>query len=610
MCGIVAYVGNKPAQNILMQGLRRLEYRGYDSAGILVVTKNKKLKRVRSVGNVDELQKKLKNQKLAGAIGIAHTRWATHGGVTEKNAHPHFGQQGTVALAHNGIIENYQYLKQKYLANHKFKSETDTEVLAHLIEKFHAKLSLKKSVEKTLGLIGGTYGLVVISAKEPDKIMVARSGSPLAIGLGKNQNIIASDATPILPHTRKIIYLDDGEYAEITAEECQIYRLGTKGEIDKKAQKIDWTMEQAQKAGFEHFMLKEIHDQPIVIMDAVRGRLRPKEGSARMGGFNMTDLQAQKIKQITLLACGTANYACMVGKYLFERLAQIPTNAEIGSEFRYRNPVIDNKTLVFSVSQSGETLDTLVSQREAKRKGARVRGIVNVVGSTIAREADGGTYIHAGPELSVASSKAFTNMLMILTLYAVYFGRLRKMSFETGSKIIKEIQKLPGKVNQILEQAQAIKKAAKNYAGYKNMLFLGRGINYPIALEGSHKLKELSYIHSEAYPAGEMKHGANALLDPKFPVVAIATKNNLYEKMISNLEEVKARKSPILAVATKGDKKIQQLTQDVIYVPKTIEILEPVLNVIPFQLLAYYSACELKRNVDQPRNLAKSVTVE
>ncbi|MBD3299795.1 MAG: glutamine--fructose-6-phosphate transaminase (isomerizing) [Candidatus Moranbacteria bacterium] len=608
MCGIISYVGRKKAGPIIFAGLRRLEYRGYDSAGIVTVDKGK-FHRVRSVGNIDALSKKLGKKELKGSYGIGHTRWATHGGVTLENAHPHYGEDGEVAVAHNGIIENYRELKEKYLKNHTFKSQTDTEVLAHLIEKFAKEMSLKKAVEKVLALVTGTYGLAVVSVKEPNKLIVARLGSPLAIGIGEKEYFVASDATPILPYTREIIYLDDQEYAEITLDGCQIYKLN-QGKVAKESQTIDWSAEEAQKEGFEHFMLKEIHDQPKVIQDAFRGRLREKIGSSYMGGFNMTDKQAREIDRIVLLACGTASYACMVGEYVFERLAKIPTDFEVGSEFRYRNPILDEKTLVFSVSQSGETLDTLVSQREAKRKGANVRGLVNVVGSTIAREADGGTYIHAGPELSVASSKAFTNMVTVLIMYALYFGRLHDLSFEDGLKIIEEFKKLPQKMESILKEAPKIKKLAQKYSKYKNFLYLGRGINFPIALEGSHKLKELSYIHSEAYPAGEMKHGANALLASDFPVVAIATKNDLYDKMESNLQEVKARKSPILAIATKGDKKIQKTVSDVIYIPKTIEILEPILNVIPLQLFAYYVSVDLKRNIDQPRNLAKSVTVE
>ena len=608
MCGIIGYVGEKQAGPILLAGLRRLEYRGYDSAGMVTLI-NKKFTRIRSVGNIDQLEKKIGKKMPQSHIGIAHTRWATHGGVTEENAHPHFGSAGKIAIAHNGIIENFKEIKKKYLKQIKFTSQTDSEVLAHLIELFSKKGTLKKATERALKLVRGTYGLVVLSTENPEEIIVARSGSPLAIGIGEKEYFIASDASPILPYTRKIIYLDDGELAQITKNECNLFKIG-KGAINKKAENIEWNTEEAEKEGYRDFMLKEIFDQPEVFLDAIRGRLREKEGSVHMGGFNMTDAQARKIKHINLIACGTAFYAGLVGEYLFERLAQIPSKAQVSSEFRYRNPIVNEESLVFAISQSGETLDTLASLREAKRKGGKVRGIVNVIGSTIAREADGGTYIHAGAELAVASTKAFTNMLAILTLYALYFGRLKKLSFETGKNIVEELKKIPAKMNEALKEAPKIKRIAKKYKKYKNMLFLGRGLNFPVALEGSMKLKETSYIHSEATPAGEMKHGINALLDKNFPVVGIATKNNLYEKMWSNLEEVKSRKSPLLIIATKGDKKIKEITKDVIYVPKTIDILEPLINTIPLQLFAYYLAVELGRNVDRPRNLAKSVTVE
>ncbi|MBU2025353.1 glutamine--fructose-6-phosphate transaminase (isomerizing), partial [Patescibacteria group bacterium] len=522
----------------------------------------------------------------------------------------HLGKSGRIAIAHNGIIENYRELKEKHLKGYKLNSQTDTEILAHLIDKFSKKeKNLQKAVESALKLVEGTYGLVVISLDEPAKIIAARCGSPLAIGVGKDEHFIASDASPILPYTRKIIYLDDGEMAVVTGENCELFRIG-EGEISKEIQHIEWNTEEAQKGGYANFMLKEIYDQPEVYMDAIRGRIREKEGSAHMGGFNMSDEQARKIERVVMLACGTASYAGMVGKYLFEKMAQLPTDCEVGSEYRYRNPIVDKKTLIFAISQSGETLDTLASLREAKRKGGHVRGIINVIGSTIARESDGGTYIHAGPELAVASTKAFTNMLAILTLYALYFGRLHKMSFETGQKIVQELKEIPKKMNEVLGQAENLKRLAKKYKKYKNMLFLGRGLNFPVALEGSHKLKEISYIHSEAYPAGEMKHGVNALLEKDFPVLGIATRNSLYEKMISNLEEVRARKSPLIVLATKGDDKARELSHDVIYVPQTMEILEPLINTIPLQLFAYYLAVELKRDVDRPRNLAKSVTVE
>jgi glucosamine--fructose-6-phosphate aminotransferase (isomerizing) len=608
MCGIIGYVGKKPATPLLIAGLRRLEYRGYDSAGIALLSQGK-ITRIRSVGNIQKLEEKIGKKILTGTTGIAHTRWATHGGVTQANAHPHFGPKEHIALVHNGIIENYQELKAKYLKDHQLSSETDTEVLAHLIELFCEKLPLKKAVEKTLKKVRGTYGLVVFSKDEPNKIITARRGSPIAIGVGDDEYFVASDASPILPYTRKIIYLDDGEMAEITPQSCDLFKIGV-GSITKEAEQIEWNTEETQKGGFPTFMLKEIFEQPAVFLDAIRGRIRDKEASARMGGFNMTDEQSRKIKKIVLISCGTANYAAMIGKYLIEKIAHIPTEVEIGSEFRYRNPIINKSTLVFAISQSGETLDTLASLKEAKRKGAQVRGIVNVVGSTIAREAGAGTYIHAGPEMAVASTKAFVNMIAILVLYALYFGRLKKTSFETGEHILKALKEIPEKMNRILAQAETIKKIAKKYKRFGNFLFLGRGLNYPIALEGSHKLKEISYIHSEAYPAGEMKHGVNALLSKDFPVLGIATQNGLYEKMISNLEEVRARRSPLIALASEGDQEIGKIANDVIFVPKTLEILEPLLNTVPLQLFAYYLATELKRDVDRPRNLAKSVTVE
>lgn len=608
MCGIIGYIGSQEAGPLLISGLRRLEYRGYDSAGLVIVS-DSKLKRIRAVGNIDELEKTAGKDLPKGTIGIAHTRWATHGGVTEENAHPHFGVNKRIALVHNGIIENYRELKEKYLSGHKFVSETDTEILAHLIEKYAEKYPLKEAVEHALKKVHGTYGLAVLSLDNPDEIVVARSGSPLAIGIGNGEYFIASDATPIIPHTREVIYLDDGEIAEIKKTGYTMYRIG-EGHIDKKSETIEWSAEEAERGGFDHFMLKEIFDQPTVFLDAIRGRVYPEEGLARLGGFNMTENEARKIDRIVLLACGTAHYAGLVGKYLFERLALIPTEVDVASEFRYRNPIINERTLVFAISQSGETLDTLASLREAKRKGGHVRGIVNVVGSTIAREAQGGTYIHAGPELAVASTKAFTNMMTILILYALYFGRLKKLSLETGVKFIKELEQIPGKMNEVLSESDKIKEIALKYKNFEHMLFLGRGINYPVALEGSHKLKEISYIHSEAYPAGEMKHGVNALLDKDFPVLGIATENSLYDKMASNLQEVKARKSPLIVMANKGDKKIEELTEDIIRVPKTIDILEPLVNVIPLQLFAYHIAVALGRNVDRPRNLAKSVTVE
>src|SRR3989338_3383462 len=606
MCGIVGYVGKKEALPILIQGLRDLEYRGYDSAGVAVLHGNT-INREREVGKVDFLVKKINTKTLPGSMGIAHTRWATHGGVTEANAHPHVVGKGKLALVHNGIIENYRELK-KELKDQNLESETDSEILGRLIYENYEG-DLLAAVQKVLPKVRGTYGLLVMHADHPGELVAARLGSPLVVGLSDGEYYIASDVTPMLPFTKQVTFLDDGEVADISLSGLKIFNL--KDElIQKGITQIDWDIEKAQKGGFENFMLKEIFDQPTVFEDAIRGRLDMKEGTAKLGGLNMTLAEMQKINRIILIACGTASYACMVAKYAFERLAGIPTEVDVSSEFRYRDPVLDKHTLVFGVSQSGETIDTIMALREAKRKGGVTRGIVNVIGSTIARETGAGTYIHAGPELAVASTKAYTNMVAILLLYALEFGRLRHTTVATGERIIQSLLEVPEKMNEILKQSDQIKVLAEKYKNYPNLFFLGRGINYPVAMEGSLKLKEVSYIHSEAYPGGEMKHGAIALLHKDFPVVAIMTKNQLYEKMKSNVEEIKARKSPIILVATEGDKEAQELSNDVIYVPKTMELLEPLLNTIPLQLFAYHTAVALGRDVDRPRNLAKSVTVE
>ena len=606
MCGIVGYIGKKEALPILIQGLRDLEYRGYDSAGVAILDDGK-ISREREIGKIDFLVKKINNKKLAGSTGIAHTRWATHGGVTEANAHPHVIGTGKLAIVHNGIIENYRELK-KELKDQNLESETDSEILGRLIYENYDG-DLLKAVKKVLPRVRGTYGLLVMHADHPGQLVAARLGSPLVVGRSDGEYYIASDVTPMLPFTKQVTFLDDGEVADVNLSGLKIFNL--KDElIQKGITQIDWDIEKAQKGGFENFMLKEIFDQPTVFEDAIRGRLDMKEGTAKLGGLNLTLEEMQKIKRIVLIACGTASYACMAAKYAFERLAGIPTEVDVSSEFRYRDPIIDERTLVFGVSQSGETIDTIMALREAKRKGGVTRGIVNVIGSTIARETGAGTYIHAGPELAVASTKAYTNMVAILLLYALEFGRLRHAAIATGERIIQSLLEIPEKMNEILKQSDQIKVLAEKYKNYPNLFFLGRGINYPVAMEGSLKLKEVSYIHSEAYPGGEMKHGAIALLHKDFPVVAIMTKNQLYEKMKSNVEEIKARKSPIILVATEGDKEAQELSNDVIYVPKTMELLEPLLNTIPLQLFAYHTAVALGRDVDRPRNLAKSVTVE
>jgi len=609
MCGIVGYIGNKQAFPILLQGLRRLEYRGYDSAGVaLLEGKDKGIERVRSVGKIEKLAEKTKDKTVPGSVGIAHTRWATHGGVTLENAHPHVGCEGKLAMVHNGIIENYRELKDTLGNTHTIVSETDSEILAHLIES-HYTGDLREAVQAALKHVRGTYGLVVMHQDHPDCLVVARMGSPIVIGVGEGEYFVGSDATPMLAYTKKVMFLEDGEMAEVCSTGVQTFTL-TDETVTKCVEEIEWDDEQAEKQGFDHFMLKEIHDQPTVVEDAIRGRYNLEEGTGNLGGLNMTDEQMRSVKRVILIACGTASYAAQVGKYAFERLAGIPTEVDLASEFRYRDPIIDEKTLVFAISQSGETADTLAALREAKRKGAFVRGVVNVVGSTIARETDGGTYIHAGPELSVASTKAYTNMIAVLLLYALQFGRANRITLATGQRLLHALREIPRKMNAILDQKEAIKEIAEKYKDSKHMFFLGRGINFPVALEGSLKLKEISYIHSEAYPGGELKHGPIALLDENFPVLAIMTKDQLYDKMRSNIEEIRARGAKVILVATEGDDRASELAEDVIYVPDTMELLEPLLNTVPLQLFAYYIAVALGRDVDRPRNLAKSVTVE
>ncbi len=611
MCGIIAYIGTEPVVPILVRGLRRLEYRGYDSAGVAVL-ENGQIERVRATGKIDMLAEKIKSTDFAtktASIGIAHTRWATHGGVTEANAHPHMALGGKLTIVHNGIIENYRELKEELVKKGiAFASETDTEVLAQVIAS-HYTGDLRKAVENALKHVRGTYGLVVMHADHPGQLIAARLGSPLVIGIGENEHYIASDATPILAYTKKVVFLSDGEVADVKRDDFSVFNLRDEKQATH-VEEIDWDESQAEKQGFPHFMLKEIFDQPQVLQDAIRGRYDVDNGTAKLGGLNMTDDEMRRINRVIFLACGTASYAGMVGKYAFERLAGIPAEVEVSSEFRYRDPVIDDKTLVFVISQSGETADTLAAAREAKRRGAFVRGIVNAVGSTIARETDGGTYIHAGPELAVASTKAYTNMSAVLILYALQFGRQRRVSVATGHRLLEALEAVPNKIKEVLAQTDQIKAAAERFVQYKNCFFIGRGINFPIALEGAIKLKEISYIHAEAYAGGEMKHGPIALLSPEFPVVAVMTKDQLYDKMRSNVEEVRARKAKVLVIATAGDEAARELADDIIFVPETMELLQPLVTVTALQLFAYHAAVALGRDVDRPRNLAKSVTVE
>ncbi|MEK7627291.1 MAG: glutamine--fructose-6-phosphate transaminase (isomerizing) [Patescibacteria group bacterium] len=616
MCGIIGYIGNKTALPIALEGLKRLEYRGYDSSGILVLNNKKsedggKYNIFKAVGKIKNLETEIADSPVAGTIAIGHTRWATHGKPSINNSHPHSDCKKNIWIAHNGIIENYKTLK-KHLEEqgHRFSSETDSEIIAHLIEEFFShNENLEESVRSALKLIKGTYGLAVVSVKEPDKIIAARSGSPLVLGIGKNENFVASDISAILNYTKKIIYLDDGEMAIISGSDFTIKDLNNEPR-KKEIQSIEWTIEESQKKGFPHFMLKEIFEQPESIENSLRGRLIIEDGLAKLGGLENVTEELRNIERIIIVGCGTAAYAGRVGEYMLEEYAGIPVEVEISSEFRYRKPIIDKKTAVLAISQSGETADTLEALREAKRKGALTLGIVNVVGSTIARETIAGVYNHAGPEIGVASTKALTSQLSVLILLTLFLGRQRNMSLVMGKRIVEELKEIPQKIKIILKQAKKIQNIAKKYRKYENFLYLGRKYNYPIALEGALKLKEISYIHAEGYSAGEMKHGPIALIDENFPSLFIAPRDSVYEKIMNGMEEIKARGGKIIAIATKGDKKIARLADDVIYIPKTLEMLTPILSIVPLQLFAYYMGVSKGIDVDKPRNLAKSVTVE
>jgi glucosamine--fructose-6-phosphate aminotransferase (isomerizing) len=609
MCGIVGYIGKQNATPILIEGLKRLEYRGYDSAGLAVVDGNK-IFGSKSVGKVAQLENKINGKEISGTCGIAHTRWATHGVPSDRNSHPHSDCQGEIYLVHNGIIENYKELKDKLVKKgHKFTSETDSEVIAHLIEEISKKTDFETAIFETLKRLKGTYGLAIINKNQPGKIIAARMGSPLVIGLGHNENIIASDVSAIVRHTDRVIYLEDGEVAIVKPNDCDVINIKRK-KIDKKISKLDWTIEKAEKGGFAHFMLKEIFEQPHAIEDAIRGRLVITEGAAKLGGLRDVAEKLRGLERIIIVSCGTSYYAGLIGEYMLEEYAGIPAEVEYASEFRYRKPILDEKTAVLAISQSGETADTLEAVKEAKNKGSLALGIVNTVGSTIARETDAGVYNHAGPEIGVASTKAFTSQLSILVLLTLLLGRQRQMSYVMGKRIATEAAKIPRLISSILKNSGEIKKIAKKYSKYENFLYLGRKYNYPIACEGALKIKEISYVHAEGYPSGEMKHGPIALIDKNFPSIFIAPRDSVYEKNISGMQEIKARRGPIIAVATVGDESIKKLADDVIYIPKTLEMLTPLLSVIPLQLLAYYVGTLKGYDVDKPRNLAKSVTVE
>ena len=608
MCGIVGYIGKKNATPILIDGLKRLEYRGYDSVGISVLTKEG-LKYKKTRGRILDLTKKLALNNFSGHVGISHTRWSTHGEPIEENAHPHFDCKKQFAIVHNGIIENYMTLKKKLLSEkHRFYSETDTEVIAHLIEKYY-KGNLCQAVQQALMKVEGTYGLAVISTFEPDKIIAARHGSPLIIGLGEGENFIASDVQALIPYTKKVIYPDDGELVEISTSSFSTVTIDDR-KVKKKIEDIDSSQNLAYKNGFTHFMLKEIFEQPKVVKNACAGRIVPQEGLAHLGGLDMKLEELRQIKRILFLGCGTAYYAGLVGKYMIEEVAAIPCDVEFASEFRYKRVILDPTTLVFAISQSGETADTICAMREIQRKGIKVLGISNIVGSTIARETDGGVYIHAGPEISVASSKAFMGQITVLAILALEFGRLKSLSFMEGREIALGLRKIPDQINEILKKNEKIKKLAKKYLNFKNFLFLGRKFNLPIAQEGALKLKELSYVHAEGCSSGEMKHGPLALIDKNFPTVVIAPKDSVYEKTMSNIEEIKARKGKILVITTEDNEEIEKFVDDVIFIPRTLEMLEPLLTIVPLQLFAYHIANLKGRDIDKPRNLAKSVTVE
>ncbi|SYZ72399.1 Glutamine--fructose-6-phosphate aminotransferase (isomerizing) [Candidatus Zixiibacteriota bacterium] len=608
MCGIVGYVGEKQALPILMEGLKRLEYRGYDSAGI-VLFEHGALTAEKAAGKINHLEEILRGRKYNSTQGIAHTRWATHGEPTDLNAHPHFDCKNNIALVHNGIIENYRALKALLeRQGHKILTDTDTEILVHLIEQYYEG-NLTEAVRSALTQVVGTYGIAVISAQEPGKIVAARQGSPLVLGNGDGENFIASDVSAILAHTKRAVYLNEGEIATVTADDFTITTID-KVHRAPKVEEIDWTLEMIEKGGFDHFMLKEIHEQPSTLRNAIRGRLNFDEGITRLNGLNLQYDQLRRIDRIIITACGTSYHSALIGEYMIEEIAKVPVEVEYASEFRYRSPIINDGTLLFVISQSGETADTLAALREAKKKGATVLGICNVVGSSIARETDGGVYIHAGPEIGVASTKAFTSQVMVLALITILLGRMRNLSVQQGHEMLEAIQLIPSQVEQILGIEEQIKRIAQAYYKSNNFLYLGRGINFPAALEGALKLKEISYIHAEGYPAAEMKHGPIALIDENMPVVVIALKDSVHDKVMSNIAEVKARNGKIIAIANEGDTEIAERVNHVIYIPKTRTILTPLLSIIPLQLLAYHVAVLRGCHIDQPRNLAKSVTVE
>ena len=618
MCGIIGYVGHRSASPILLEGLRRLEYRGYDSAGVAVLAGDSLSPRKRK-GKIDEgLATLLDQNPIAGACGIGHTRWATHGPPSDENSHPHLDRSGRVAVVHNGVIENYDRLKEQFIkAGHSFHSATDTEVLAHLIGEHLSKLTtvpegthpLAAAVSNALRDVIGTYGLAVVSADYPGIIIGARRGSPLLIGVGETENYLASDAAAVVAHTRQVVYLNDYDVATISADRFSVTNLGTET-AKVQVTRLEFDADAAERGEYPHFMLKEIFEQPQTVRNALRGRVDMEEATARFGGLNMSTAELRAVDRIVIAACGTSWHAGLVGEYLIEEFAHLPAEVEYASEFRYRNAPLDKHTLLLVITQSGETADTLAGLREARRRGHKGLAICNVVGSTIAREADGGIYLHAGPEIGVASTKAFTSQVSVLSLFALLMGRIRMLSTPRGAQLLRALEAIPDQIQRILEQNERIRQIALKHAGAEDFFFIGRQYNFPVALEGALKLKEISYIHAEGYPAAEMKHGPIAMIDERTPTVVLAPTDALYDKTQSNLQEIKARKGPIIAITTEGNTRLEKDVDDIIYVPATADPLYPLLNVIPLQLLAYHIAVARGCDVDKPRNLAKSVTVE
>ena len=608
MCGIVGYIGENKARPVLMNGIRRLEYRGYDSAGISIINENKMVCK-RSVGFVDELEKKLNGSFDEGTLGIVHTRWATHGAPTVENAHPHCDCTGNISIVHNGIIENYNYLKSKLeKEGHIFKSETDSEVIAHLIES-HFEGELEDAVRRALKEVDGAYGLAIISLDDPGKLIAARRGSPLIVGIGKGEHFVTSDVAAILEYTKEVVYLDDNEIAVLTKDKMETTDIDNV-QISKSIDEIQWNLDKTEKGGYEHFMLKEIYEQPQTLRDAMLGRFEKDSNLVHLGGLKEKENVLRDVRRIIIAACGTSWNAGLIGEYMIEEHLGIPVEVEYASEFRYRNPIIEEGTMVLVISQSGETADTLAAMQEAKKKGAVILSICNVVGSSIARESDCGIFLHAGPEIGVASTKAFTSQISVLFLLTLFLARIRGKKEVLNSDLTDKLRDIPGQVQQILDRKDQIVKIAQLYSDSDNFLYLGRGYNYPVALEGALKLKEISYIHAEGYPAAEMKHGPIALIDKNMPVVFIATTDRVYAKVLSNIDEVRTRGGKVIAIANEQNNEISEMVDHVLYIPETIDVLTPILSVIPLQLLAYHIAVMRGCDVDKPRNLAKSVTVE